>query len=78
MFQETGVYIPQQSRGGGPRPQHMNGSLGAHWKPGGVGVGAGAAFGDFFGMSPPGMMGKYTPFCLELLPVVKIMCEIVC
>lgn len=56
---ETGVYIPQQSRlgGMGPRPQ-MNGSLGAHWKPGGPGgpPGPAGAFGDFFGMPPAGMM----------------------
>lgn len=60
IFQETGVYIPQTNRMGGPRPPvAVNGSLGAHWKPGlPSGQGAGGAFGDFFGMSPPGMMGK--------------------
>lgn len=56
---ETGVYIPQQNRMGGPRPpMAVNGSLGAHWKPGlPSGQGAGGAFGDFFGMSPPGGLG---------------------
>ena len=55
LLQETGVYIPQQNRQGGPRPP-MNGSLGAPWKPG-VGPTGGGSFGDFFGMPPQGMMG---------------------
>lgn len=60
-LQETGVYIPQQSRlgGGGPPPVAVNGSLGAHWKPGLPPQGQGASFGDFFGMGPTTMMGKH-------------------
>lgn len=55
---ETGVYIPQQNRMGGPRaPAAMNGSLGAPWKPGVPPVGPGGGLGDFFGMPPPGMPG---------------------
>lgn len=54
---ETGVYIPQQNRMGGPRPPvAVNGSLGAPWKPGVPPVGPGGGFGDFFGI-PPGMPG---------------------
>ncbi|KAL4224789.1 Eukaryotic translation initiation factor 4 gamma 2 [Mactra antiquata] len=58
---ETGVYIPQQNRAGGPRPSMaMNGSLGAPWKPGVPPLNNTGAFGDFFGMPPPGMMGLGT------------------
>ncbi|XP_060572704.1 eukaryotic translation initiation factor 4 gamma 2-like, partial [Ruditapes philippinarum] len=55
---ETGVYIPQQNRTGGPRPPtQMNGSLGAPWKPGVAPTGPTGSFGDFFGMPPTGIMG---------------------
>ena len=55
-LQETGVYIPQQSRGGGGQrpPMAVNGSLGAPWKPGLPPQNNTGAFGDFFGS---GMMG---------------------
>lgn len=50
---ESGVFIPQQGRLGGPRPP-MNGGFGFKLPP------TSGAFGDFFGMPPAGMMAGST------------------
>ena len=55
------MFIPQQGRLGGPRPP-MNGGFGFKLPP------TSGAFGDFFGMPPAGMMGKYLCSFMGMLP----------